>query len=360
MKTHKVLFIVLIFSIIDAMWANSETTKAKTLRLDFKDELLLEAGSITGIDRSSIFKQVAITSDNQLVIATWEDAFLFNNSGPPIRIGKNGPGDGYYSGVHCLSIDSSNNIYLVDGYTAYLFDKYGKFKKNIPIMPKFSHLLPCLYISPSGDIFAFFRYFKTTPVKLVLEHRDIDGKEVADIHNFNDKSGHVHENRAMTTIYHEYMEDYYMVPVLNKEICFASNLEYRLHFYNLENKTPRAVIIAEKPVKISNDELNAFKDLFKSRYDSLIFPPHRPFFQGLLSDEQGRIYVIRTKPIMDDDKKGRTLDVFNRKGNFLFRCHIPCMPLYIHGGMIFYVKNIKGDPSQLRVLKIMNHENVPY
>ncbi|NIO86496.1 MAG: hypothetical protein GTN53_38400, partial [Candidatus Aminicenantes bacterium] len=264
------------------------------------------------------------------------------------------------SSVHFISIDSSSNIYLEDGYTIHVFDNSGKFKKNIPILPDVSHVLPCIYISPPGDIFAFFRYFKTNPVKLVLEHRDINGKRVADIYCFNDKSGHVHENRGLNIMYHEYMEDYYMVPVLNKEICFASNLVYRLHFYNPESKKHRTVLIGEKPVKITNDELNAFRDLHKSQYDSLIFPPHRPFFQGMLSDEKGRIYLIRTKPILAVDKKSRTLDVFDRQGNFLFRCHIPCMPLLIHSGRIYYIPKIKGKSSQLRLLRIMNYEKIPY
>lgn len=361
MKTHTVLPIVLIFFFINALGAGVVTAEKNTLRLDFKDQLVLEAGSIEGIDRSAIFKQVAVTPDNHLVIATWKDAFLMKkHGGPLIRIGKKGPGAEYYSSVHFFSIDSSSNIYLEDGYTLHVFDRSGKFKKNIPILPEVSHVLPCIYISPPGGIFAFFRYFKSNPVKLVLEHRDMNGKRVADIHCFNDNSVHVHENRGFGTLYHKYMEDYYMVPVLNKDICFASNLVYRLHFYNPESKKHRTVMIAEKPVKITNDELDAFKDLHKSHYESLIFPPHRPFFQGLLSDEKGRIYVIRTTPILAVNKKGRTLDVFDRQGNFLFRCHIPCMPLLIHKGRIFYVPKIKGKPSQLRLLRITNYEKIPY
>jgi hypothetical protein len=240
MKTHTVALIVLIFIFIEALGAGGEVIKKRTLRLDFKNQLVLEAGSVTGIDRRAIFKQVA------------------------------------------------------------------------------------------------------------------------DIYSFTGKNGHVRENMVMTTSYHEYMEDYYMVPVLNKEICSASKLVYRLHFYNPESKKHRTVLIGEKPVKITNDELNAFRDLHKSRYDSLIFHQNRPFFQGLLSDEKGRIYVIRTTPISAVDKKNRTLDVFDCQGNFLFRCHIPCMPLLIHSGRIYHVPKIKGKPSQLRLLKIIDYEKIPY
>ncbi|NIO86495.1 MAG: hypothetical protein GTN53_38395, partial [Candidatus Aminicenantes bacterium] len=69
MKTHTVVLIVLSFIFIEALGAGVEATKKRTLRLDFKDQLVLEAGSIEGIDRSAIFKQVAVTPDNHLVIA---------------------------------------------------------------------------------------------------------------------------------------------------------------------------------------------------------------------------------------------------------------------------------------------------
>jgi hypothetical protein len=361
MKKHTGLIIILIFISIDALWAGIETTKKRTLRLEFKDELVLEAGSVPGIDRRAIFKQVAVTPDNHLVVATWNDVFLMKkHGGPLIRIGKKGPGAEYYSSVNFFSLDFSSNIYLFDGFTLHVFDKSGTFKKNIPILPKVSHVLPCIYISPTSDIFAFFRDSKTSPVKLVLEHRDISGRRAADIHSFTDKSVHVLKNMGLSTLFHEYMEDYYMVPVLNKEICFASNLVYQLHFYNPESKNHRTVKIAEKPEKISNHELNAFKDLHKSQYDRLIFPTHRPFFQGMLSDEKGRIYIIRTKPILDSDKRGRTLDVFDQQGNFLFRCYIPCIPLCIKRGRIYYIPKIKGKPSQLRLLRILNYEKIPY
>jgi hypothetical protein len=248
----------------------------------------------------------------------------------------------------------------MDGYTVHSFNKSGKFIKNIPILPRVSHNFPFIYISPYGDIVAFFDYVQKNSIKLVLEHLNKNGKRIADIHSFIDRSAQINDNGIQSISYHEYMEDYYMIPILNKEICFVSNLEYRLNFYNLESKKHRTVTIAEKPIKIQNDELIAFKNLYKSRYTRLIFPKHRPFFQGLLSDEKGRIYVIRTKSIKDKDKKGRTIDVLNKNGNFLFRCSLPCMPLQINRGSIFYVSKIKGKPSQLRVLRVMNYEDIPY
>lgn len=361
MKTPAILLFAVIILTIEILGATGLPAEKNTLRLTFKDELVFESRGITGIDRSAIVKNIAINSNNQLIIATWQDAFLLRKDGGAlVRVGEKRSGKGYYSEVICLSVDSSDNIYIMDGYTVHSFDKSGKFINNIPILPRVSHNFPCIYISPPGDIVAFFGYVQKNSTKLVLEHLNKNGKRIADIHSFIDRSAHVNDNGAQSISYHEYMEDYYMIPILNKEICFASNLDYRLHFYNPESKKHRTVTIPEKPMKIQKDELIDFKNLYKSRYSRLIFPKHRPFFQGLLSDEKGRIYVIRTKSVKDKDKKGRTIDVLNKHGNFLFRCSLPCKPLQINRGSIFYVSKIKGKPSQLRVLRVMNYEDIPY
>lgn len=361
MKTPTILLFFVIILTFEIPGATGLPSEKNTLQLTFKDELVLESGDITGLDRSAVIKNIAINSNKQIVIATWQDAFLFiKNDRLLVRVGEKRPGKGYYAAVICLAVDSSDNIYIMDGYTVHSFDKSGKFIKNIPILPRVSHYFPSIYISPTGDIVAFFAYVQNNSIKLVLEHLNKNGKRIADIHSFIDRSAHIKDNGTQSISYHGYMEDYYMIPILNKEICFASNLEYCLHFYNPESKKHRTVIIKEKPMKIHNDELIAFKNLYKSKYPSLIFPKHRPFFQGLLSDEKGRIYVICTKSINDKDKKGRTLDVLNKHGNFLFRCSLPCMPLQINRGSIFFVSKKKGKPSQLRVLRVMNYEDIPY
>jgi hypothetical protein len=343
------------------MGATGSHAEKNILRLNFKDELVLESGGIKGLDRSAFIKDIAINSKNHMVIATWKDAFLLGKDCDSIvRVGEKKPGKGYYAAVLCLAVDSSDNIYIMDGYTVHSFDKSGKFIKNIPILPRVSHYFPCIYIAPTGDIVAFFAYVKKNSIELALEHLDENGKRITKIHGFIDRSAHINDNGMQSVSYHEYMEDYYMIPILNKEICFASNLEYRLHFYNPVSKKQRSVTIAEKPKKIKKDELIAFKNLYKSSYPSLIFPQHRPFFQGLLNDEKGRIYVIRTKSVKNNNKKVRTLDVLNRNGDFLFRCSLPCMPLKINKGNIFYLYKIKGKPSQLRVLRVINYEDIPY
>ncbi len=359
MKIYLILITILCCALMHMSAATGQNPQLNSIRLEFKDELLLEAGSIPGIDSTAAFKQIFFMSDNHLVVATWKDLFIIKNNTEAIRVGQTRPGKDYYDGVRFFSIDSQDNIYVNDAYSAFVFDKTGKFKKIIPILPVISHILPCLYVSPSGDLFSFFSYEQKNTVKYVLEQLNNDGKKIADIYSFDYKGAKI-EERGFSVRFHEYMEGYYMVPVQNKEICFASNLEYRLYFYNLESRKIRSVPVAEQPVKITDAELDAFKNIFKESYSELFFPPHRPFFQGLLSDEKGRIFAVQTKDITDPDKKSRTLDVFDNSGKFLFRCRIPCLPLLIDKGRIFYSVSSKDKPSQVRVLQVLNWDELPY
>jgi hypothetical protein len=359
MKTHskQIIILTIVLNVITAMTG----IFARTLKLDFKDKLVIEGSSFPEIGINAKFMHVAVTSENQLVISTWEDAFILkNNRNRLIRVGDKKPGDGYYDAVLSMVLGPQDDIYLQDSYSVLSFDKIGKFKKRIPISPHLSRYYPYFHVSHSGDIIAFFSYLRSNFIKLVLEQRSGNGKKVADIHFFNDTSSHIRRNKISNVIYHDYMEDHFIIPLLNDNICFSSNLDYRLFIYNLKTKRKRSVVVPREPEKITGEELKYFKKKHKSHFPALIFPPHRPFFQGMMSDERGRIYVLCTKPVLDADKEGRTLEVFNSRGTFLFRCDIPCMPLHINKGMIFYRKKIKGKSTQLRVLRIMNYEKIPY
>jgi hypothetical protein len=353
---------LLFFSVLLIYLTGEDVLSAKKneVQLDFKNNIVSEAVCIDSIGANAAIRQIAFNPDNQMVIATWDDVFVLNNNGsPPIRLGSEGGEQRYYSGVQFFSIGHLGNIYLADGYSLFVFSKFGKYIKKIPTLPRVSRSNPYFHISSTGDILAYFRYPQNNFVKLVLEKRDSNGKKTDSIHVFADRSARVNKKGSTSTAYHEYMEDYFMTGVLDEELCFASNLDYRLYFYNPKKKEKRSMVFPEKPVSITEEELAYFKRKYQSRYSSLIFPPHRPFFQGLLSDEKGRIYVVRTRQVLDADKKKRTLEVFNKGGKFLFRFKVPFKPIFIHKGRIFYLSKIKGKSAKLRAARIMNYKNIP-
>jgi len=104
----------------------------------------------------------------------------------------------------------------------------------------------------------------------------------------------------------------------------------------------------------------------KMEFGSSSVPEFRPYFFGLLTDTDGRIYVHRntsTKikrnygPVGTEDKQ---VDVFSREGRFLFRTALPPNTRSIKGDLIYtyYVDEEQGLEYVQR-FRIKNYAALP-
>ena len=78
-----------------------------------------------------------------------------------------------------------------------------------------------------------------------------------------------------------------------------------------------------------------------------MFPPHRPFFSDILSDDEGRIYIVRTKSLLDKTPKTE-IDIFSSNGNYLYGTSVPFKPRVFSKGSFY---SIEQDENQLRMIK---------
>jgi hypothetical protein len=71
-------------------------------------------------------------------------------------------------------------------------------------------------------------------------------------------------------------------------------------------------------------------------------PDHRPFFTRFYSDDLGRLYVVRFKPITEKDVASSDIDVFSKDGYYLYRMTWPFIPQVIKGGFLYEVRQDEG------------------
>ncbi|MGB8958509.1 MAG: hypothetical protein WCC00_05810 [Candidatus Aminicenantales bacterium] len=79
-------------------------------------------------------------------------------------------------------------------------------------------------------------------------------------------------------------------------------------------------------------------------------PDHRPFFSNFLSDDEGRLYVIRFKTILERDTPARDIDVFSKDGLYLYRLAWPFSPEVIKGGFLYEVRQDE-DKGLTRIIR---------
>lgn len=374
MNKHVFPFVFVILSVVVFSWGDLNQkekgipiieNQAKPLygKIEFKlkEEIFFEESKENDLIFRSI-RDIALNSKGEMFVSVWDRVFLLDEKGKYIKdIGRTGAGPGEFNYVFNIFINRSGDIYFQDSQKIHVFDKNGKFKKHIFYHPEISHVLPRFYVSPAGNFFAFKGYYSSKHERdKFLEKRDNNGNLIKKILGFKDRSKKIISRKAAGFLFHEYMEDYYMVPVLNREICFGKNLDYKLYFCDLQGNITRVIKVDEKSKEISSLEMEQFREKFGKRsFKDLIFPSHRPFFQGILSDEMGRIYVIRTKPILEKGKV-KTIDIFGRNGRFLYRTTLPCLPLIIRNGEIYFKSRGASDQAQIMKLIIQNYSDISY
>ena len=80
-------------------------------------------------------------------------------------------------------------------------------------------------------------------------------------------------------------------------------------------------------------------------------PDHRPYFRRFLSDDLGRLFVVRFKPITEKDIKTSEIDVFSKDGYYLYRMTWPLVPQVIKGGFLYEVR----QDEEAGLTKIIRH-----
>jgi len=74
------------------------------------------------------------------------------------------------------------------------------------------------------------------------------------------------------------------------------------------------------------------------------YPSHRAYFKGLLNDEKGRIYILRTKSILDKSQI-EEIDIFSQEGIWLYRTSLKYVLKVIRNGCIYVIAK---DEKELR------------
>jgi hypothetical protein len=105
---------------------------------------------------------------------------------------------------------------------------------------------------------------------------------------------------------------------------------------------------AERPAPISAEEraLTRKEGIFMRESfgpgdpekTDLGMPGHRPFWSNFLSDDLGRLYIVRFRPITEKAIKTSDIDVFSKDGYYLYRMTWPFLPQVIKNGFLYEVR----------------------
>jgi hypothetical protein len=269
---------------------------------------------------------------------------VFDRSGGFVRtLGRQGQGPGEYSFPSAVYIDQAGDACVGTGRSLVVFDRDGAFKKNIPVKT----FLSTMILGPGGTIIG-----TTQPdlraeggPKNTLVQLGPDGdlqRTLAVFPAYGASPGQM--------LLHWYSGQIAFCARPENSLYYAFSLDALIHVVDGEGRRLLAFSKPEKNQGISGEEADLTReDGIWAWYGSgdpkmapLGLPDHRPFFRSFLSDDLGRLYVIRFRPITEKAVTASEVDVFSKDGIYLYRMTWPFLPQIIRGGSLYEVQQDEG------------------
>jgi hypothetical protein len=127
----------------------------------------------------------------------------------------------------------------------------------------------------------------------------------------------------------------------------------------MEGKLIRKIVDPEAPVSISKDKRELIKEFGKDSVASRELPDPRPFFSAFVSDERGRLYVLRTKSLASKDSSW-CADVSGKLGQVIFRTTFALKPECFRQDPCHAIEREDDGTSSIKRIRVLNFTELPY
>lgn len=279
----------------------------------------------------------------------------YDKNGRYLRtIGRQGQGPGEFERPIILTIDKKNNLYVGEMVKIHMFDPEGKFVKTTTIPFFYMNFTP----DGKGNFIVTGRITIEGAQNLGVLILDSDGEISKKIAEFPGLPMH----ETGMTISHDYSPEIRSAAMTNMGIVYGYNRDYKLYIVDwsgkniiiFEKEEPTHAISRKEKSKIINDLVkntaNAELGWSKSVVEKMAnLPKHRPFFDRIRVDDEGRIYIRRRQSVLDESGE-MAFDIFGNDGYYLYSTKLPFVPMSIRDGFM-YNTTYSEETGEVKVIK---------
>jgi hypothetical protein len=272
-------------------------------------------------------------------------------------IGRHGQGPGEFEHPNRLSLDTNENIYVIENRRIHGFNNNGDLLNTITIKQDEPRRIREFMVAKEGDIICHTHLLgerkNIEPPDYFLSNIDLfdsTGKFIETIATYRTEIEFLKVGERSWTSPSNYHESKLFFCPLDEELSvYGHSSEYKLFVINssadvvfkFERKKNPQPLTNEVKDKILDYIVESMKKGKTGRKLSrgevkktMNFPKYKPFFNDIITDKNGRIYVKRFKSRFDEDEIDN-YDLFNKDGYYLFNVKISVRNPLIRNGYIY-------------------------
>lgn len=266
-------------------------------------------------------------------------------------LGRVGQGPGEYNFPSSVHLDDAENIYVSDSSKLVVFNRDGLFQRNIPLKAFLSPLM----LGPKGTVIGTNQPNASSegrPQNEIIQLTP-DGERLRDIAKYPAYG----VSKGMV-LRHPYRGSIPFCRRSEDSFFFAFSLTYEIQAVDAEGRTLLVFSKKEEPRSITGEEedltrkkgISSWSGSGDPKTADLGMPDHRPYFSRFLSDDGGRLYVVRFQSILERDNPTRRVDVFSKDGLYLYKMTWNFLPQEIKNGF-FYETRHDGEIGLTRIIR---------
>jgi hypothetical protein len=330
------------------------------IKLDLEEELRIGK---EGDERTQFYRVRDIHADPQgnIYVDDYSNGRIqvFDRQGAFLRtIGRPGQGPGEFENPTLIRFGGGEGrLHVMDRYMRInLFDDKGIYVRSVMPERGFADYFP----DPAGGFVVIMHTGSDEELTSshALSRLDANGKTRAVLAEFPTNIHMERVSGGTLTVRTGYEMSLYAAPFPGRGLVYGHSKEYELVVLGPDD---RKVLVIRK-----DEPRPGFTAEEKRDFGKTPVPGFKPYFFGILTDPQGRIYVQRNMnttikrgfgPVATEDKR---FDVFSREGTFLFRASLPPNTRLIQGGLV-YSYSIDEDQGLefAQRFRIKNYVNLP-
>jgi hypothetical protein len=259
----------------------------------------------------------------------------YNRNGKYLQtIGRRGQGPGEFQYILQIYVDSKNYLYVYDLRRIHIFNNKGQYEKTIPI--SLYNFPPQFGITGDGAIFGIIVSHTSESnesTEIVLFNKE--GKKMRTVESYIGLKPVFFKEGKPSRLSSFYKNRVYFCMLNDSTGVYGNSSEYKLNIISSTGKLKYVIEKKEDPEGLSNEDKKKEIDgkakeyargtiqLTRREVKKLMkFPEHKPFFDSILKDNEGNIYVKKGVKC-SRYREGLWLDFFNSKGFYLYRIASP-------------------------------------
>lgn len=358
----KKIFLLILFLSVLSLFSNSKEDEVKLVREpktplygEWKFELIEDMIIGETNNESPFFiepwkLEVKIDGEENIYVLDSKECKVLKfkkNGNFILSIGRKGEGPGEFSRPGPWYVEKKQAVWVYDsnGERLIKFNTSGKVVKEF----KIGRQLWDFYVDEKGRIFGLTSEWSKEGriISLVrfspegkLEKRLMEAPEELSVHLVT---------QGVVSFSHPYLFHPFFSHVEKNIFVYGYSSEYKLIFINSEGNKIRVIRKEEDKTPVGADikeEVLGWFNISPQLRKNIAFAPYIPFFDGILTDNEGRVYVRRL-PTSTREFKFTLFDIFSKEGNFIYKTVFKFDPTLIDNGYIF---NLRFDEEKERYI----------